>query len=208
MARYSPQSPVQRVGGTEFSLSRPPKAGAPGQHGIALFISLVLLMLLAIVGVAAMQATQLQARVARNAHDNLIALQAAERALREGERFLRASRPDAARYTRTGVDGLWRPAGFGEDPVWQAEVVWVAGSSGSRQAAPVTGAIAAPRYLIEWLTTLAGPDHPHLLEQSTLADVPRTAIFRITARGFGATRHARAQLQSTFAVRLPPGNGP
>ena len=179
-----------------------------GQGGVALFLSLVILMLLTIVGVAAVQATQLQARVARNAHDNLIALQAAERALREGERFLMISRPDAARYTPAGTDGLWRPADFGEDPVWQAERVWADGGSGSRGAAPVAGAATAPRYLIEWLTTLTGPDNPHLLEQSTVASVPRTAIFRVTARGFGATRYARTQLQSTFAVRLPPENGP
>lgn len=177
-----------------------------GQHGIALFISLVILMLLTIAGVAAVQTTQLQARVARNAHDNLIALQAAEWALREGELFLMASTPDVARYTPAGNEGLWRPAGFGQDPVWQAEAVWADGGGGSRLAGPAAGAIAAPRYLIEWLTTLTGPDNPHLLEQSTVASVPRTAIFRVTARGFGATRHARAQLQSTFAVRLPPEN--
>ncbi len=165
-------------------------------------------MLLTLAGVAGVQTTQLQARMARNAHDNLIALQAAERALGEGERFLLASSPDAARYTAAGTDGLWRPADFGEAPVWQAERVWVNGGGGSRRAAPVAGAAAPPRYLIEWLTTLTGPDDPHLLEPSTVAEAPRTAIFRITARGFGATPHARAQLQSTFAVRLPPENGP
>lgn len=183
-------------------------ASGDGQRGIALFLSLVILMLLTIAGVAAVQTTQLQARMARNAHDNLIALQAAERALREGERFLMTSSPDASRYTAAGADGLWRPADFGAVPVWRAERVWVDGGSGSRRAAPVAGASAAPQYLIEWLTTLAGPDNPHLLEQSTVASVPRTAIFRITARGFGATRHARAQLQSTFAVRLPPEYDP
>ena len=179
-----------------------------GQDGIALFISLVILMLLTIAGVAAVQTTQLQARVARNAHDHLIAMQAAERALREGERHLSASTPDPARFTAAGTDGFWRPADFGAEPVWQAELVWADRSSGSRLAGPATGAVAAPRYLIEWLTTLAGPDNPHLLEQSTVANVPRTAIFRITARGYGATRHSRAQLQSTFAVRLPPGSDP
>ncbi len=179
-----------------------------GQQGIALFISLVILMLLTIAGVASVQTTQLQARVARNAHDNLIALQAAERALLQGERFLMASPPDAAHYTAAGADGLWRPAAFGEHPVWQADSVWAHGSSGSRPSGPAMGAIAAPRYLIEWLTTLTGPDNPHLLEQSTVASVPRTAVFRVTARGFGATRHSRAQLQSTFALRLPPENGP
>ena len=83
------------------------------QRGIALFISLVILMLLTIVGVAAVQTTQLQARMARNAHDNLIAVQAAERALLEGERFLLSAPPDAARFTASGSDGLWRPARFG-----------------------------------------------------------------------------------------------
>ena len=179
-----------------------------GQRGIALFISLVILMLLTIAGVAAVQTTQLQARMARNAHDNLIALQAAERALLEGERFLSNSPPDAVRYTATGTDGLWRPAAFGEVPVWQVEAVWAENANRSRRAAPVAGAAKAPRYVIEWLTTLTGPDNPHLLEPSTVARAPRTAIFRITARGFGATAHARSQLQSTFAVRLPPENGP
>ena len=178
-----------------------------GQRGIALFISLVILMLLTIAGLAAVQTTQLQTRMARNAHDNLIALQAAERALREGERFLLATRPDAARYTQAGTDGLWRPAGFGEAPVWRAERVWK-GGGGSRLAAPVVGSATAPRYLIEWLTTLIAPDNPHLLEQSTVAEMPRTAIFRITARGFGATPNARAHLQSTFAVSLPPEMDP
>lgn len=178
------------------------------QCGIALFISLVILMLLTIAGVAAVQTTQLQARMARNAHDNLIAAQAAEWALREGERFLMSAAPDGARYTDAGADGLWRPADFGEAPVWQAEPVWTQAGRGSRRAAPVVGAAAPPRYLIEWLTTLTGPDNPHLLEQSSVAPAPRTAIFRVTARGFGATRNARAQLQSTFAVRLPPEDGP
>ena len=178
------------------------------QRGIALFISLVILMLLTIAGVAAVQTTQLQARMARNAHDNLVAVQAAEWALREGERFLLSAVPDAARYTDAGTDGLWRPADFGDAPVWQVESVWADGGRGSRRAASVAGAVAAPRYLIEWLTTLTGPDNPHLLEQSTIVRAPRTAMFRITARGFGATPNARAQLQSTFAVRLPPENSP
>ena len=177
------------------------------QRGIALFISLAILMLLTLAGVAAVQATQLQARMARNAHDNLIAFQAAEMALLEAERFLSSASLDAARFTAAGADGLWRPAAFGDAPVWETEAVWADAGGGSRVAAPAAGAVAPPRYLIEWLTTLSGADNPHLLDQSTLGDPPQTAIFRITARGFGATVHAQTQLQSTFAVRLPPENG-
>ena len=48
------------------------------QRGIALFISLVLLLVLTIAGVSAVQTTTMEERMARNSHDSLIAFQAAE----------------------------------------------------------------------------------------------------------------------------------
>jgi type IV pilus assembly protein PilX len=50
---------------------------------VALFISLVLLLLLTIIGVSAVQTTSLELRMARNDNDTLLAFQSAESALRD-----------------------------------------------------------------------------------------------------------------------------
>ena len=47
------------------------------QLGVALFISLVLLLVLTIIGVSAVQTTSLEERMARNTHDNVLAFQSA-----------------------------------------------------------------------------------------------------------------------------------
>ena len=174
------------------------------QGGIALFISLAVLLLLTLVSVASVQTMSLQTRLAGNAHDNLLAFQAAELALREAEAFLMRERLDPARFRAQGSAGLWRPAAFGAVPPWRTPGVWTTPSGSRAVAAPPSGLAAPPRYLIEWLATLDGSDNPHLIEES-LSDPPmRTAVFRITARGVGATANAEARLQSTFAVRLRP----
>lgn len=178
--------------------------GPPAQAGMVLFISLALLLLLTLVGVASVQTASLQTRLARNAHDNLLAFEAAELALREGEALLADQAPEEARFTAQGLGGLWRPAAFADPSPWTAPGVWLAGSGGSRAVvAPPVGVVAPPRYLIEWLATLEGPENPHLLDESATVQGRRTTIFRITATGFGATANAEARLQSTFALSAP-----
>ena len=56
--------------------------------GVALFISLVLLLVLTILGVSVVQTTSLEIRMARNEHDSLLAFEAAESALRDAEAAL------------------------------------------------------------------------------------------------------------------------
>lgn len=170
---------------------------------MALFVSLALLLVLTIIGVASVQTAGLQIRLARNAHDNLLAFQAAELALREAEALLVREAPEQTRFTEQGLGGLWRSARFGGPSPWARPSVWAAAGAGSRAAPPPAGVAAAPRYLIEWLTVLEGPVNPHLLTESAAAPMRRTAIYRITALGFGATVNAQVRLQSTFALALP-----
>ena len=59
--------------------------GLPKETGMALFVSLVLLLVLTLLGISAVQTTGLETRMARNDHDALLAFQAAESALREAE---------------------------------------------------------------------------------------------------------------------------
>ena len=54
------------------------------QRGVALFISLVLLLILTIIGISAVQTTSLEMRMTRNQYDATLAFQAAESARRAG----------------------------------------------------------------------------------------------------------------------------
>ena len=174
------------------------------QGGVALLLSLAILLLLSLVGLASVQTMNLQMRLAGNAQDSLLALQSAELALREAEAFLMREELDPSRFSAQGSAGLWRPAAFGALPPWRRPGVWTAVGGSRLVNSPPPGVAAAPRYLVEWLASVDGFGNPHLVQESPSAPPVRTAIFRITARGVGATANAQVRLQSTFAVPLPP----
>ena len=58
------------------------------QTGVALFISLILLLILTIIGVSSVQTTSLEVRMSRNSYDSLLAFQAAEAALRDAQQTI------------------------------------------------------------------------------------------------------------------------
>ncbi len=147
------------------------------QDGIALFICLVVLLVLGVAGTSASQTVSLEARMARNGHDGELALQAAESALREGERLLvsRGFDPDAP--------GFHEGTAFGAPKPWALPETWR--DTGSRVATPLAGAAAPPRFVVERI--------------ALGAELGGMEVFRVTARAVGGTRHARVLLQSTFA---------
>lgn len=169
------------------------------QKGIALFISLVLLLVLTIIGVSSVQTTSLEERMARNAHDRVLAFQAAEMALRQAEERLIASPPLITDFTNNGTDGLWTAAPFGVTPRWQTGGVW---SAATTVLVPVNVANvdSQPRYMIEFLATIdqtanrfeVGRGYPILNETIN--------IFRVTARGVGGSDTAQVLLQSSFGL--------
>ena len=151
----------------------------PGQDGVALFVCLVVLLVLGVAGAAASQTVSLEARMARNGHDGELALQAAESALREGERLVASSGfdPDAP--------GFHQAAAYGAPAPWSLAETWR--GAGSRiAAAPLAQVAEAPRFMVERIVFRVTPD----------ADIE---IFRVTARAVGGTEHARVRLQSTFS---------
>ena len=58
------------------------------QSGVALFISLVMLLILTVLGLSSVQTTSVQERMARNARDTNLAFQAAESALKDAEALI------------------------------------------------------------------------------------------------------------------------
>ena len=176
---------------------------ATRQQGVALFICLALLLVLAIAGASGVRTAILEERMARNAVDALLASQAAEAALREAEEWLADSLGSTEHFTDGGDNGLWTAAAPGEVDRWATPGVWDPASGKSRGVATRIEIVAMqPRFIIEWLATLESTGNPHLVEDTSDTVEERVAIFRITARGTGRTANARAMVQNTFGVRL------
>ncbi len=170
------------------------------QAGVALFISLVMLLVLTIAGVSAVQTTSLEERMARNTHDRLIAFQAAESALREAETFLLNNVNATALFTDGGANGMWTTAPFNQEERWKGDI-WDAGSAGSVEVdGAITEVAEQPRFMVEWLATVQREENSEQLGSSYNALFDRIEVFRITARGVGGSPNARVMLQSHFGL--------
>jgi len=86
------------------------------QRGMALVVSLVMLLSLTLLGLAAMQNTSLEERMAGNMRAQNLAFQAAEAGLRAGEAALAQMGPQpAAKNSKPGVGEVWVAGGYNED---------------------------------------------------------------------------------------------
>ena len=171
------------------------------QQGVALFISLVLLLVLTIAGVSAVQTTSLEERMARNTHDHLLAFQSAESALREAEGWILANINSTGQFANNGANGLWTSMPYDEvDQRWE-EDIWADGSGQSIGVVNVVDGVASqPRFIVEWVATVQRDENANMLGSSYNAVFDRIEIFRITARGVGGTANARVMLQGTFGM--------
>jgi type IV pilus assembly protein PilX len=168
------------------------------QRGMALFISLVLLLVLTIIGVSAVQTSTLETRMARNEHDVLLAFQAAESALRDAEDFLETVVTTTV-FTAGGNNGLWDMPDLGEPNRWNDPAIW--GGGGSVVAPTDVGAVVAdpPRYFIEHIASIEREENAYQIDDPyAVTATDRVEIFRITALGTGGTDNARVMLQSTY----------
>lgn len=174
------------------------------QRGSALIIGLIFLMLLTLLGVAAMQGSALQERMAGNLRDRGLAFQAAEAALREAERLLQRSGLPSFDQPERGLsqprhnalrDSYWSlPPGRACPPpddasalhhCWERDFAEL-GDNGDDGPEGLAGAVSQlPRYFIEEM-----PPDP----QSDIR------MFRMTARGVGGRGTSVVILQSTYAA--------
>jgi len=85
------------------------------QRGMALVVSLVMLLSLTLLGLAAMQNTSLEERMAGNMRAQNLAFQAAEAGLRAGEAALAQMGPQpAAKNSKPGPGDVWVAGGYNE----------------------------------------------------------------------------------------------
>ena len=178
------------------------------QDGIALVVTLVMLVAVLMLAASAAGLALMGEKAARAGRDRQVALQAAEDALMDAERDIEEAGADRAALlagpaalgpgcgTGAGL-GLCGPAGDGAPPAWQA--VDLAAEGASVPLGHFTGAamqtgegalpMRRPRYIIE--------RQPYRRAGEEAGGMPRY-YYRVTAIGFGNREGTQVVLQSAW----------
>jgi type IV pilus assembly protein PilX len=177
---------------------------ASAQRGVALVVVLVLLLVATLLALASLRGTLLQARMGTSVVDRSLSFQAAEAALREGERIA-AGRPEPAAGSGcvAGLCSKPDPDEPDDNERWLADGFWDDDSGKWREATVEVGdQTAKPRFIVELLDT----GLPATGECTTSIDLSPDAgcfgtvnHYRMTAY-FHAVGRADVMLQSVFAA--------
>jgi type IV pilus assembly protein PilX len=167
-----------------------PHAHHGKQSGAALITSLLILLVMTLIGVTAMQITNLEEKMAGNLRDRNLAFQSAETALRAGERCV-----SAANGLQDCVAGLYSENDYNRDGATNdplpllTTTLWNSSGVMSYNGAALAGISVNPRYVVEEMPFLCAP------VSLEVAPVER-CYFRVTGRGVGGTTSAEVILQS------------
>lgn len=168
------------------------------QKGMALVISMIMLLLLTILGLSSMRTTLMDEKMAGNTRDTELAFQASESGLREAELWLalQTTEPEAS---GSGANRVWTLNAMDPDTGnvknwWQErnQAWWV--SNGVSTAVP---SVNTPPYtIIEYKQFI-----PDTLLVGDGSDKSGMTYYQVTSRGTGGSDQARILLQSTTTRR-------
>ncbi len=165
------------------------------EKGAVLIVGLVMLLLMTIVGMAAIRGTGLQELMAGSMRDKNLAFQSAEAGLRTAEELL----VNPASLSFNNSNGLYTDLG-GEDSNLDIAVNWSDSdweSNSQISSLSLAGLSAQPRYVIEELSRLpeAGAQGG-AVDFSSQLDAEESVFYRVTSRGQGGSDTAVVVLQS------------
>ena len=168
------------------------------QTGVALVISLIMLVLLTIIGMTGMQVTGLEEKMSGNNKEHNIAFQTAEVALRDAEAYL-DSISTLGDFNSTQSGFLSEATA---DPDYHAAATW--NTTNSATGTTVSGVSTTPRYIIKHV----GEQGDSLNEGLVITGVGEglagsaVTIFRVTSSSTGNTGISRVILQSYYGKRF------
>lgn len=181
------------------------------QKGVILVASLGLLVSMTILGVAGLQSSGLQARLASNQSDTNAAFEAAEAALRGGESWVKdqISKPIAVSRCASHPCTVWEvddPGNILSDSFQWSTVGQehdILGSNNDRNGRNESDKLALslatnPRYLIEEFTDRFQGDD---LSPDARAQAQGLTFYRITGYGQGKTDKSESMVQSQYTTR-------
>lgn len=157
------------------------------QKGAVLIVSLIILVVMTVIGLAGMEITSLEEKMAGNTRDRNIAFQAAEATLRDGESYLEGLVLLPAFNGSTA--GLYAR----DSDLWET-VNWTSSSAVRTYSGQgFDKLVDPPAFIIESLESASSDDS---LELGGASDSKR--YYRITARSAGQTDTAEVVLQSVY----------
>jgi type IV pilus assembly protein PilX len=167
------------------------------QSGIALIISLIILLLLTIIMISAMRVTTMEEKMAGNSQSHNVAFQAAESALREAEAYIESGatpfsplKLSAAPFRNTGEPHCVAGLCNADEPLQSDPDIFPNINGDMRTASTGIANIAAePQYIIELIRVDPSVDSSRIF-----------ATFRITARAWGGDINSIVELQSTYRL--------
>lgn len=200
--------------------------GGSRQRGAILVVGLIVLLLMTLLGLSIMGGNAVEEKMAGNERDRQIAFQAAEAALREGERLIVQTNAWQTRVNDSCTNGFCKAKkldanyaasiGASSCSASNLEERWVdiPGCTGSRNVwstanrhrSYTTSAFsevnAQAMYIIELVGNSIEPPNdittcPNVMTSDICPDV-----FRVTAVGIGGTSATRVVLQSTYKKPL------
>jgi type IV pilus assembly protein PilX len=164
------------------------------QRGAVLVVSMLMLLVMTILGVAAMQMTRFEERMAGNSRDINIAFQGAEAGLRDGEQRIAAMMGSPA-YCSTPPCVVYQsevlPANLRDQTLaWWSANGRELGVAGTQE---VSDSARDPMVVIEEMTTVSDS-----LVIGATGSGSRT-FFKVTANSAGANAQTEAVLETTYA---------
>lgn len=171
------------------------------QQGVALVISMSLLVLITIIGLSSMRSGIMQQKMATNERDAELSFQATEIVLRDAENWL-SSQTVEPEPTDDGNTNIWKLDAMDPDTTnaqnwWQERDQAWWNNNGLGYAVAQPNIKTSPRSIIEF--QYFKPDDLVIGDGESSAG---TIYYRITGQGTGGSDLARSLLQSTLAKRF------
>ena len=170
------------------------------QNGATLVVAMLILLVLTVLGIASMQVTRLEERMAGNSRDVNLAFQGAEAGLRDAEERVRGYSEFTLPVSCSAAPcSVWQknvaPQDLRDQPLsWWTTNATEYGVAGTKEVTEVT---RDPLVVVEDLDFVADsvastPAYGHQTGRS---------FYRITANSSGASNTAEVVLESTFVQR-------
>lgn len=165
------------------------------QRGVVLVVSLMLLLVMTIIGLASMATSTLEEKMTGNLRDQSLAFEAAESALRDAEAWLDTI---SGISEFNGSKGLYQMDGNTGFTKWNS-----ANSVEYSKKNKLSGVSENPRYIIRPMDEIPGWGGDKSMggygESKTVPDI---TVFEVTARGSGSSSNSAVRLRSLYGRAL------
>lgn len=164
------------------------------EQGVALIVSLLLLLAITMLTISSMQRSVMQERMTSNLYERQLAVQQIESALRAAEQVLAGLIPNPADSigVQPGLYGL--PVAGNVDRWVDNATVWVNAPALNQDMAPQA------QYIMEYMGEWASPARPDCARATTIDPDCLSPTFRITARTTPVNDRAQVVMQTIWRL--------